>query len=142
MKTILDFVSINSILDAYLTAALFSSSDINKPDDDSSFLDQNYSIDQFSEESKLKALKEIEDFCYSNSDTLVKVYLGSKELSEKEYESVAEDIGHNFWFNRNRHGTGFWDNGPDPLWLILSDASRIYGEIHIYEGDNGELFFN
>lgn len=36
--------------------------------------------------------------------------------------------GHDFWLNRERHGTGFWDRGLGVAGTRLSDAAKTFGE--------------
>ncbi len=68
-------------------------------------------------------------------------------------------MGHDFWFTRNGHGTGFWDrdydfrrvtNLPDDALLDISawldhlgSACRgggMFGEVTIYVGDDGLIY--
>lgn len=51
----------------------------------------------------------------------------------------AREVGHAFYFNRNGHGTGFWDRGygfgdsAESALRRLSDASKAYGAAHEVE---------
>lgn len=51
----------------------------------------------------------------------------------------AREVGHNFYFTRNGHGTGFWSrgygfgDGVESALRRLSDASEAYGEAHEVE---------
>lgn len=45
--------------------------------------------------------------------------------------------GHDFWFTRNGHGTGFWDRGYSEIGERLSKASKVYCGVDVYTGDDG-----
>lgn len=52
-------------------------------------------------------------------------------------------LGHNFWMNRNGHGSGFWDSEDiygDDFAQKLSDLSKSYHESDVYIGDDGRLY--
>lgn len=40
----------------------------------------------------------------------------------------ASRAGHNFFLTRNRHGTGFWDEGVGAVGGRLTDAAHAWGE--------------
>lgn len=48
-------------------------------------------------------------------------------------------FGHDLWFTRNGHGTGFWDRGLALLGDELSDHASAMGEVYTYVTDDGEL---
>ena len=48
-------------------------------------------------------------------------------------------VGHDLWFTRNGHGTGFWDRDLGDLGEALSDIARDMGETYAYINDSGEL---
>lgn len=50
-----------------------------------------------------------------------------------------EQLGHDFWLTRNRHGAGFWDRGLGDLGAILTDKAHSYGEAGLYLGANGTI---
>ena len=66
---------------------------------------------------------------------------------EREYD--ASQAGHDFWLTRNRHGVGFWDRAvlerendeTESLGRLLTTAAHSFGEIDLYEGDDGKLYF-
>lgn len=49
--------------------------------------------------------------------------------------------GHDFWLTRNGHGAGFWDRGLGEVGERLSEAARKEGEVYLYIGDDGKLYF-
>ena len=124
---------IDSFTRAYLECALWSSNDESDPSGGEPF-DSNYSIRDFAPEAIEQAVKDCARFQNENA-----VSLAASELEDSR-------AGHNFWLNRNSHGSGFWDKyGPkDPRRFscnALSDASNAFGEIHPYLGDDGKIYF-
>lgn len=60
--------------------------------------------------------------------------------------------GHDLWFTRNGHGVGFWDRGLDSVitdedgcdWILgdaLTSVSKELGESHVFQHDNGLVYF-
>lgn len=59
-------------------------------------------------------------------------------------EDRLSEAGHDFWLTRNGHGAGFWDGdwperGDELTELSLSKDK--FGEINLYVGDDGKLYF-
>jgi hypothetical protein len=50
-----------------------------------------------------------------------------------------EHLGHDFWLNRNRHGTGFGDRGMEEVGERLSAAADKFRECDLYLGDDGRI---
>ncbi len=75
----------------------------------------------FTNKSKEKAARDVERFLSENQEDII-IFLESG-FSE-------ELVGHNFYLNRNHHGSGFWDeNGCDKAVLDrLSESSKNFGE--------------
>lgn len=111
-------------VDAYLEAALWSSSDA-----DEEYLDKNYGVEDFAQEAINKSVKESNDFIRANL---------------KDLESVGDKSqhGHDFWLTRNGHGAGFWDRGYGEVGKRLSEMSRPYGTANVYVGDDGKLYIS
>jgi hypothetical protein len=82
--------NLDTILQAYLVCALWSSND-----EDGEPLDSNFTVDDFSVSFTEQAKKDIKDF----------VELAGDMLNDWE----ESQIGHDFWLTRNGHGAGFWD---------------------------------
>lgn len=114
-----------SFFDAYVTAALWSSTD-----DEGNPLDDNYSIDDISQETLDKMKEEADKFEAEN-----------KEVYTKGGWSDAQ-AGHDFWLTRNGHGAGFWDRSEldEEIGKQLTDASKKFGEVDLYVGDDGKLY--
>jgi hypothetical protein len=61
----------------------------------------------------------------------------AEDLSESGLST--ERAGHDFWLNRNGHGSGFWDEGIAPVFRRLSAASKVWGTFDLYLGDDGMI---
>lgn len=51
-----------------------------------------------------------------------------------------EQMGHDFWLTRNRHGAGYWDRGLGEVGQSLTDMAHPYGEASLYWGDDGRVY--
>lgn len=54
-----------------------------------------------------------------------------------------QQAGHDFWLTRNRHGAGFWEVSywPKEVGDVLTKTAHEFGEISLYVGDDGLLYF-
>ncbi|KDR90956.1 hypothetical protein L905_24030 [Agrobacterium sp. TS43] len=53
----------------------------------------------------------------------------------------AAMAGHDFWLTRCGHGAGFWDGDwPEPAASTLTEASKEFGNIDLYVGDDGQIY--
>lgn len=105
------------MLTAYLGCALWSSSDC-----DDNPLDDLWSISDFSQEALLSAQTDIENFL-----VLATPYIDKNVGSDQ--------IGHDFWLGRNRHGSSFFDRPEiygEKNADKLTELSQIFGEKYIY----------
>lgn len=114
---------IDTILDHYLTAAIFTAGDGE--------LDE-YSPGDFSQESRDSAKKDIEDFLAKAAERGIDTSLWSDEL-----------LGHDFSLTRNGHGAGFWDRFPETPEPgdALTELCREFREVYVSESD-GVLSFD
>lgn len=56
-------------------------------------------------------------------------------------EQTLEQIAHDFWLTRNRHGAGFWDGDyPKEQGKQLTDIAHGFGECNLYIGDDGKIY--
>lgn len=107
----------------YLETAIWSSTD-----DSGEPLDQSYSMDNLSTESIELAKKHVAAFL-EKSGALLDAY-------------DCETAMHDFWLTRNRHGAGFWNGLYDKVdGERLTEISHFFGEISLYVGDDGQLYF-
>lgn len=110
----------------FFETALWSSTD-NSRDDGGDPLDKNYSITDIDPVSAAGLAAECADFQRDNADNLVAYDLGT--------------AGHDFWLTRNGHGAGFWDGDYDePQATKLTKASKAYGGVDLYVGDDGVIY--
>lgn len=110
---------------AYLECALWSSTD-NSRDDGGDPLDDNYGIEDMAQSAIDAAKEDCDDFQAAHR-TLI--------------EGHEERAGHDFWLTRNGHGAGFWDGDwPEDAGKILTAASKVYGSVDLYVGDDGLIY--
>ncbi len=133
MKTITD---LDAFTRAYLTCILFAESD-NADESGGEPLDANYSLDDFAPEAIASALQDCEQFQKDNEKDLATAYASDFLDTDR--------AGHNYWLNRNGHGSGFWDeySGHDAdlhaTFERLSEASKANGSLYVYVGDDEKL---
>ena len=112
------------VLRAYLEAAIWSSID-----DTEEPMDANFCIEDIHEESIMMAMDDIEGFL--------------ELINFDKLDLDVTDVGQDFLLTRNGHGTGFWDRGYDEeLETILMDATKSFGEVWLYLGDDKRLHFS
>jgi hypothetical protein len=126
-------ISSNNVKNAYIEAIYFTDVDNDN--------DITYD-DEFSDE----AIKNIE---VSIQKFLINA---ESELDYAQENSVLppskfwEQVGHDLWLTRNGHGAGFWDDpeyyGGEKNVKILTDKAHELGEINLYKGDDGLLYFS
>jgi hypothetical protein len=110
---------IDQFTEAYITAALWSSTD-----SESRPLDENHSILSLTIDTLKKMVADCKKFQAENAASLV--------------DYPTESAGHDFWLTRNHHGCGFWENdfGTKADCDKLTDAAHAYGEVNleVYRG--------
>lgn len=122
---------LDAFTNAYLLAALWSSTD-NSNDQGGDPLDKNYDISDLAPEAVAQAKTDCATF-QKKAESLLRF------VSDKEDD---EQAGHDFWLTRNGHGAGFWDRGLGSAGEKLTELSKKFGEIDIYVGDDGKLYFS
>jgi hypothetical protein len=116
-----------SFIEGYLECALLSSTDTRDPDGNGPPLDENYSVDDLAPDAVRAMRADCIDFmirCW----TLL-----------QQSDLAASRAGYDFWLTRNRHGTGFWDEGLDELGQELTEAAHSEGESDLYVGDDERI---
>ena len=115
-------IKLDSFERAYLVAALWSSTD-----DQGEPLDSNYSIEDLSDETILKAKEDCKRF---------------RIKAESFLDGLDdEQCGHGFWLTRNRHGCGYWDRGyPKRTGETLTKMAHSFGKVYLYVGDDGKVY--
>lgn len=116
-------MNIDTILQHYVIAALWSSTDENDEP-----MDANYSADDLAPELLTTMRDDVTDF--------VNVARIDLELSGQS----DEQIGHDFWLTRNGHGVGFWDRGLGAVGDRLTAVCKVYGGVDLSVGDDGKIY--
>ena len=114
----------DKFLQAYIVAALWSSTDESTPEG-GDFLDANYGVDDLAPETLEKMKADCARFQAENAQDI------------KGYE---EQAGHDFWLTRCGHGAGFWDGDWPEVGDRLTDACKTYPEVILYVGDDGLIY--
>ena len=117
---------------AYLEAALWSSMD-NADESGGEPLDTNYDFSDIDDET----LKQMKKDCLKFREEMPELEDdGSEFLPDKFFEQ----LGHDFWLTRNRHGAGFWDGDwSKEDGKKLTDLAHKFGEFDLYIGDDGKI---
>lgn len=118
---------IETALRSYAYAGLWSST--NPDNEDEEFLDRNYNVEDIAPETMESFRRDVKKFYEENIDLL------------NQTDMDDDRIGHNFWLNKNGHGSGFWDEeGVDmEIGKKLSDASKKFGSNLLVIGDDGKI---
>ena len=123
------------MVDAYIKAALWSSDATdNEGSSRGSYERLNFDKSNLSPAAK----KRMEDDCSAFYAAVIDG-LANELSSEFSYEQM----GHDFWLTRNRHGAGFWDGDwPKSVEKSLTDTAHAFGEQHLWldaEEKDGEI---
>jgi hypothetical protein len=111
--------------EAYIVAALWSSSDESTPEGGDP-LDKNYGPDDLAPETLRQMQADCAKFQAENA---------------RDIEGRDEQAGHDFWLTRNHHGCGFWDGDwPTEAGDRLTNACKGYPEVSLYVGDDGRIY--
>lgn len=117
-------MKIDKFTDAYIEAALWSSTD-----GDGDPLDSHYTVGNFAPETLAEMIADCATFQASNA---VDIAAGTDDYNYTRDERA----GHDFWLTRNGHGAGFWDGAYNKeVGKRLTNASHAYGEVNLYIQD-------
>jgi hypothetical protein len=124
---------IDTVLGAYVECALWSSVDYPEEGDNGCPFSNWATVDDLAPETLEKMREDVAAFV-AEADAVE----GSAWWSD-------EQMGHDFWLTRNRHGAGFWDRHYNDTPEAragdqLSDMARVYGECDLYTGDDGKVY--
>ena len=121
---------------AYITCALWSSTDESTPDG-GEFMDANYGPEDLAPATLATMAKECAEFQSAYAELLAQAY----DLYAVEEWSPQERAGHDFWLTRNGHGAGFWARSlPKVLGDALTTAAHLSGTCDLYVGDDGQIY--
>jgi hypothetical protein len=113
---------------AYIEAAFFTSNDEN-----------GNPLDEHLNNEFYKDHIEVETLAQMKRDAAA-FYNYFKNLI-KEGGAGVEAAGHDFWYTRNGHGTGFWDGDwPKVIGDILTKGSHRFGEYEISADSVGLVY--
>ena len=116
-KKVAESVSPNTVLQHYLEAAFWT----EKEELDSK------DFSDLAPEALQRAKSDVQAFIQAAGSLL-------DQLDDKQ-------TGHDFWLTRNGHGAGFWDRGLGEVGEKLSELSDKAGQVDLYAGDDGKLYF-
>jgi hypothetical protein len=127
---------LDAFIASYIETALWSSNDNSDPETGGDPLDANYSADDLSDECRAAMERDCATFYAAHSATWRGAY-----AHPVGYYTDDEYAAHDFWLTRNGHGAGFWDGDwSEPAAKVLTDASKAFGEVHLYVGDDGKIY--
>jgi hypothetical protein len=126
--------TLDEFTEAYIEAALWSTTDTDNEDGDSC-LDAKYSASDLAPETLAKVIADCAKFQRDNAQWLTDENLTYGKCS------VSRQAGHDFLLTRNGHGCGFWDGDwENEAGEALSRASKGFGEVDFYAGDDGLIY--
>lgn len=79
----------------------------------------------------------VQDF---SEETLKQAIADCSAFQDKHWDLIRSNLrvaGHDFWLTRCGHGVGFWDC---PEGKTLTAASKTYGTIDLYLGNDGQIY--
>jgi len=117
-------IKINTMVEGYLEAMLWTDEDMLKEFNDIDLVD----FSMISKELLTQVINDCDAF-YDKAEGLL-----------NETDLPLEYIGHNFWLTRSGHGVGFWDRGLGKIGDDLTDICGEFGEVDIYLGDDGLIY--
>ena len=111
-------IQLTEFLNAYITAALWSSSD-----------GDNESLEEFevADETRTKMKEDCLKF-HNENHTLL-------------YGLDPAQCGYDFWLTRCGHGVGFWDRDLGEVGDKLSEVCSKWGEVNLYITDDNQIDF-
>lgn len=119
---------------AYLETALWAEND-----GDGRPLDERHTIADFSPEAVAAAVADCAAFQAAHGDDIA---AGRRMRGRDSSTTTAGLAGHDFWLTRNRHGAGFWDGDwNDGAGDRMTATAHDFGEVYVYVGDDGRLYF-
>lgn len=127
LRDTVGIIDIDRVYTGYVEAALWTTLD-ERDDNEHEHLDATCGIEDIDPEAK----REMWDDCVKFVDDHY------TELVRSGLED--EDVGHNFWLDRNGHGTGFRDRDiPEALGQKLSNAAAAMGQVDLFVNDHGKV---
>lgn len=125
------FFELDEFTRGYIEAAFFTNTGSG---DDGDLEDASFS--ELSPESLKAASDDCERFNLAADAWLFKAYT----RGDMSYSS--EQAGRDFWFTRCGHGVGFCDRDLGVTGDKLSEIARTFGNVDMYRGDDGLIYFS
>lgn len=120
--------ALDEFTEGYITCALWC----GVVQEDGMLDEPDFTIHDLDEALLADMVSDCKDFQSSQEDQLGQAY---------RHEGYTKGrAGHDFWLNRNGHGTGFWDRGLGLAGAALSDACRPYGGRDLYLSEDGKIY--
>ncbi len=144
--TIAEPVGLDEFLDAYVTAALWSSTD-ESDDSGGEPLDRNYDESDIAPETLAKMRADCAAFlAHKLGGRLISIAErleaeGMWSLPAEADCTVMEYAGHDFFLTRCGHGVGFWDGDwPKGIGEALDKLAHEFGSFDLYIGDDERIY--
>jgi hypothetical protein len=126
---------LDAFTSAYIEAALWSTND-NADEQGGEPLDANYGVEDIAPETLELMIEDCADF----QERFGELILDEQDSARFNQYGRWEIAGHDFWLNREGHGSGFWDGGWPKHGDELSEAAQSYGGFELYVGDDGLIY--
>ncbi|MAT51447.1 MAG: hypothetical protein CMK32_09725 [Porticoccaceae bacterium] len=118
-------IDVDDVLDAYITAALWSTTDDNDEP-----LDENYAASDLAPETLERMRADVVSFVEKHAS----------EIAAWEGDDAAKQAGHDLWFTRCGHGVGFWESEWGRPGEILDSYAKSIGEVWLYVGNDEKIY--
>jgi hypothetical protein len=123
---------------AYLTAALWSSTDNSDPETGGDPMDRNYGLDDFAPATLERAIADCKAFQEANTTDLATAY-GLYDTSS-DGDTPEAYAGRDFWLTRCGHGVGFRDRNLGDVGDRLTEAAKAFGQLDLEIGDDNLVY--
>jgi hypothetical protein len=121
-------------IEAYINAALFTSTDDNcEP------LDAKFSIDDLPPRTIARLATDCWRFL-SDVNVCADLHKAIDVTSDRGKTYSFASAGDDFWLTRNYHGAGFWSCDLYEIGDRLTANAHTYGERYLYVGDDGKVY--
>jgi hypothetical protein len=101
-------------------------------------VDENYGVEDIAPETLARIVADCEAFQAATGELIT-----SDNLERHRGECTIDEMaGHDFWLTRRGHGCGFWDGDwEEPAATKLTESAHGFGDLDIYVGEDGKLYF-
>jgi hypothetical protein len=115
----------------YIETALWSSTDESDPSGGEP-MDKNYDIRDLAPSCLQAMTEDCAKFQAENAELLA---AASEQDGQDDFRQ-----GHDFWLTRCGHGAGYWDGDYPTTGDGLTEASKAFGNVDIYVGDDDMIY--